>query len=128
MTPLLRCTPWRGCREIRIRVLLGIALCGIAGALFLESWASGTAPAWPGGGEFFGAAWSPAMQTDTGADLLPLAAAGAWATVKFAVTAMVVALCMAIPLAFLCAERVWSGPGFVAVRTAVAGMRSVHET
>ena len=111
----------------RVRVLLGIALCGVAGALFLGPQASGAAPAWRVAGEFFGAALSPAMQTDTGRDLLPLAAAGAWATVKFAVAAMVVALCMAIPLAFLCAERVWSGPGFVAVRTAVAGMRSVHE-
>ena len=111
----------------RARVLLGIMLCGCAGAAFLGPQGSGGAPAWRVAGEFFGAALSPAMTTDAGDSLIPIAVAGAWATVKFAVAAMVVALSLAIPLAFLCSERVWRGPGFVTVRTLVAGMRSVHE-
>ena len=108
-------------------MLLGIVLCGVAGAIFLGPQSSGGAPAWQVAGEFFGAALSPSMTTAMGDALLPVAMAGAWATVKFAVAAMVVALCMAVPLALLCSERVWHGPGFVVVRTVVAGMRSIHE-
>ena len=76
----------------RARVLLGIMLCGCAGAAFLGPQGSGGAPAWRVAGEFFGAALSPAMTTDAGDSLIPIAVAGAWATVKFAVAAMVVAL------------------------------------
>ena len=76
------------------------------------------------------AALSPALVDEsTGTiSLLPVVAEAIWMTVAIAAAAFGLALALAVPLGALASARFNGGwSGFVAVRTLVALMRSVHE-
>jgi phosphonate transport system permease protein len=78
---------------------------------------------------FFGAALHPTLSAEgpSGASLWPLLWEGVRTTIVFALGATGLSIVVGIPLGLLASHRLWSGPGWVAIRVLIALMRSVHE-
>ncbi|NNE44827.1 MAG: ABC transporter permease subunit [Gemmatimonadetes bacterium] len=131
----------------RTATLAGIALAGVAAAVALQldprdllrAGSSGTLR------RFLGAAFHPAWRSpDSGALLLPDVLAALGRTVEFAAAALGLSVLAGVPLGFAASRSWWENdthergraarirravgpPLTLALRTVIAGMRSVHE-
>lgn len=127
----------------RVRILLGIAILGLAAAVSLDLSPADLLPS--GGGltvvlEFFRAAILPAFTYEAG-DAVPTGSEpflgrllrGLGTTLTYAVAAMSLALAAGLPLGVLASASFWERRsrawGMVrwSVRLAIAAMRSIHE-
>jgi len=116
----------------RTRVLVAMALAAVLAALYLDlGWSGPGSSSGPVSvvADFFGSALAPAFWTEdgTGQSMWPMIADGVFATVKFALAAMGLAVVVGLPLGILSAEQWQGGTGFGVVRLVIAAMRSIHE-